>query len=453
LNGFCVREVIDGTACRATCHSVPVTEFISGDGCCPPGGNRNIDSDCLPKCGNGLVEPLEQCDKGIPQGMQGACPTDCGPATGCMPRTLRGTECNARCVAEPITVCSTVADGCCPTGCTTATDPDCSATCGNGTVDPGESCDSAIPEPSAGACPQRCDDNNSCTSDTLLSAGTCSARCQFTPITAYVNGDGCCPLGGNHNVDTDCPFICGNGVVEAPKESCDPAIAEPAPGSCPSSCAPPSSCRQSALTGAAGDCTARCEQTIVTACQSGDGCCPAACNHQNDSDCPAVCGNGVVEAPDEACDKAITAGHPGACPASCEDADPCTVDTASGTVDDCTRVCSHAPITACADGDRCCPTGCDGATDHDCNPVCGDGTVQAGETCDPTPSCRTTCPDDGDACTEEKLSGSAATCNLRCEHLPILGCQGSASDGCCPTGCSGKTDSAMFDMDCPVPTP
>jgi hypothetical protein len=451
VHGACVTEQIEGSACRAVCRAVPVTDFMNGDGCCPPGGNRKLDSDCPTVCGNGVVEPGEQCDKAIAEGQQGACPTSCGPVTaGCMISSKQGNpgDCTATCVASPITVCSSTADGCCPAGCTTATDPDCSATCGNGTVDPGESCDREIPDLSAGSCPQRCDDNNGCTTDSLLSGGTCNARCQFTPITAFNGGDGCCPLGGNHNVDTDCPFVCGNGVVEAPRESCDPAIAEPAPGACPSSCPAAGSCKEYALTGVPGDCTARCEATAITDCRTGDACCPSGCNHGNDGDCPAVCGNGVVEQPDEPCDKAITAGNAGACPASCDDNDACTVDTTSGRVEDCTRVCTHAPITACAAGDRCCPTGCTGATDSDCVPVCPNGLVEMSETCDPPTSCPSTCADDGDPCTAERLSGDARACNVRCEHIPILTCSGATSDRCCPTGCAARNDSSKFDTDC-----
>jgi hypothetical protein len=162
-----------------------------------------------------------------------------------------------------------------------------------------------------------------------------------------------------------------------------------------------------------------------------------------------VCGNGVVDGSDETCDKAITAGHDGACAASCDDNDPCTDDSTSGRVEDCTRTCTHAEKTACSDGDRCCPSGCMGA-DSDCNRICGDSVVQDQETCDPQSTCPTTCPDDGDPCTAEKLTGTPGNCDVKCEHEPILTCSGSTSDRCCPTpGCQGgKLDGAKFDTDC-----
>src|SRR5262249_4310649 len=41
-----------------------ITMPKNNDGCCPPGANANNDNDCMPKCGNGVVEMGEQCDDG-----------------------------------------------------------------------------------------------------------------------------------------------------------------------------------------------------------------------------------------------------------------------------------------------------------------------------------------------------------------------------------------------------
>jgi hypothetical protein len=243
--------------------------------------------------------------------------------------------------------------------------------------------------------------------------------------------------------------VCGNGVVEAPTESCDKAIAAGSAGACPTSCPPPAACKKYNRQGDAGYCTARCEMESIVACASGDGCCPAGCQSDTDSDCPAVCGNGVKD-PGETCDKGLTAGNDDACRASCDDGDPCTIDSTSGQVSDCTRVCTHTPITACAAGDRCCPMGCTGQTDADCNAVCGNGVVEANETCDPVQSCPTTCADDGDLCTSEMLV-TVSPCNVVCTHPPITSCSGATADRCCPTGpmgCSPKPDNPRFDTDC-----
>jgi hypothetical protein len=154
--------------------------------------------------------------------------------------------------------------------------------------------------------------------------------------------------------------------------------------------------------------------------------------------------------PGEQCDKAITAGKPGACAASCDDGNNCSDDSISGSIEDCTRTCSHASITACAAGDHCCPISCTGETDSDCVPICPNGLIESGESCDPPSSCPTSCPDDGDGCTEERLEGTPGMCNVRCLHVPRTACSGATSDQCCPTGCSARPDSADFDTDCPA---
>ena len=95
-------------------------------------------------------------------------------------------------------------DGCCPSGGTYATDHDCSATCGNGIVEANETCDTGIASGS-GACPTSCDDGMACTTDALVSGGTCSAACSHTTITQAANDDGCCPMGVTGQQDNDCP--------------------------------------------------------------------------------------------------------------------------------------------------------------------------------------------------------------------------------------------------------
>jgi hypothetical protein len=445
----CTADTLEGGACRATCVSRPITQYVNGDGCCPPLGNRTVDIDCPAACGNALVEPGETCDRAIAPDQPGACPLACAEqGAACMPVRLEGSalECTARCAARAILTCAAVRDGCCPAGCNALSDGDCSPTCGNGAVEPGETCDLGIAVGQAASCPDRCNDGIACTLDALVSAGTCSARCQATPITDFVPGDGCCPTGGNQNVDSDCPVVCGNQVVEGPRETCDKAIKPGAAGTCPTQCPPAPACFRSVLAGETAACTARCRIEAVTSCASGDGCCPAGCNRTTDGDCPAICGNAVVE-PGESCDKGITAGNVGACPASCDDGDPCTTEAASGRVEDCTRTCAGSPVTACSGGDRCCPATCNPATDADCSATCGNGTVEKGETCDPPGACPTMCPDDGDSCTAEKLQGDPLTCTAVCRHVPITMCSDAQADRCCPTGCSPKQD-----LDC-VATP
>jgi cysteine-rich repeat protein len=217
----CTSDVLAGSGCQASCSHGAITAPVTGDGCCPPGASSLVDGDCPVVCGNGVLEAGEACDTGIAAGA-GACPTvaTCDDGMTCTSDRLEmpGT-CAAACAHAPITTPMNN-DGCCPPGATPALDNDCGpVTCGNGIVDPGETCDIAILV-GPGRCPATCDDGMACTSNVLLRGGTCTAACSFPPITTPVSGDGCCPAGANHNNDSDCPPVCGNGVVEAP-EQCD----------------------------------------------------------------------------------------------------------------------------------------------------------------------------------------------------------------------------------------
>src|SRR6185369_8877240 len=122
----------------------------------------------------------------------------------------------------------TVANGCCPPGCGPATDTDCNG-CGNGRLDPGETCDPP------GSCPV-CDDQNDCTTDTVSgSANSCNLVCSHAAKTCSTAGkDKCCPIGCTAAEDSDCA-ACGDGVVDpAAGETCDPADTCPSAQSCTS---------------------------------------------------------------------------------------------------------------------------------------------------------------------------------------------------------------------------
>ena len=143
--------------------------------------------------------------------------------------------------------------------------------CGNGHIDPNETCDSN--------CPTSCSSDNACIEATLVgSAENCDARCDFVLISACADGDGCCPDGCDRAADDDCPDLnlCGNDVLD-PGETCD--------GDCPESCDDSDDCSIDILTGSAKDCTADCFYAPVTSCTDGDGCCPTGCDASNDNDC------------------------------------------------------------------------------------------------------------------------------------------------------------------------
>ena len=411
----CTTDTLTGSAanCDAACNYAPISACTGGDGCCPAGCDATTDTDCSANCGNSVVEPGETCDP------PASCPTACDDGNSCTADTLTGSaaNCNAACSFAPISACAN-ADGCCPVGCDATVDDDCSASCGNSVVEPGETCDPP------GSCPTACDDGNSCTADTLTgSAANCNVACSFAPLSACADSDGCCPAGCDASVDNDCSASCGNSVVE-PGETCDP------PGTCPIACDDGNSCTTDTLTGSAANCNAACSFAPVSECHDGDSCCPAGCDASVDSDCSASCGDGVVDA-GETCDP------PSSCPTTCDDGDGCTTDTLTGSAANCNADCSNAPISECHDGDGCCAPGCDDTVDADCADACGNGVVDPGETCDPPGSCPTTC-DDGDACTVEALVGGAATCDATCTTAPVTLC--ADDDGCCPDGCDSSTD-------------
>ncbi len=72
-------------------------------------------------------------------------------------------------------------------------------------------------------------------------------------------------------------------------------------------------------------------------------------------------------------------------------------------------------------------------------PVCSDGKVDAGETCDPPGSCPTSCTASADACAPNVLVGAASSCTAACVVRTVSECV--AGDGCCPGSCTAATDS------------
>jgi hypothetical protein len=530
----CTHDVVSGSGCTLTCAHVEIRDRVAGDGCCPAGASyaadaRGGDPDCSPSCGDGTIQPGEACDTGIAAGKPGACPAAAGCDDGdpcTIDSLISAGTCSARCAHSPIVVQSGAAtDGCCPAGALSLDDADCAATCGDGVVEPGEACDTGLPPGAGGACPAGCDDGDPCTRDVMQGVG-CQAVCTRAAITAFVSGDGCCPPGGNRNIDADCAPTCGNGLLE-PGESCDSKIAAGA-GACPSACAAPSvdpaaaACVTRALVGDADHCTAACVTALVTCGAVSDGCCPPGCAAAGDPDCtppPATCGNGRVDADaGESCDRAIASGAgacpttcpplgacernvlvnagtcqaacvalpvgpragdgccppgatfetdadcapvcgngvteppyetcdvlaaPGGCAAACPPDTACTTYRSLGSQSTCDLRCAATTVNACAGGDGCCPSGCDATDDADCAPVCGNGVLEPGERCDKAitagrpGACDRSC-DDGDPCTTDHASGTADACTRSCSHAPITACV--AGDRCCPAGCGPDTD-------------
>ena len=263
----------------------------------------------------------------------------------------------------------------------------------------------------------QCDASRYCFSQNENEPTRCQPRDNCTTNLDCEAGTACLSLGdGGGSVCTS--SACGDGSVDSP-ETCD--------GDCPTTCDDSNACTVDAMEGSAELCSATCVFVPVTGCSlESDGCCPASCSASNDADCDSVCGNGLVE-PGEICD--------GDCPNACSDADACTVDMLSGHVATCNAVCSFEEILECAHGDGCCPTGCTQLNDADCEPACGNGVIEDGETCDG--DCPELC-EAADSCSVSSLSGSAGDCNVVCHEASITQCGG--LDGCCPAGCDQTSD-------------
>jgi hypothetical protein len=319
-----------------------------------------------PVCGDGTLNGTELCDPAIAAGQPGACATSCSSNNKCVPATPVGkpSDCNVRCETESLSACKND-DGCCPAGCTKSNDNDCSASCRNGYVDVGETC-----EPGVGnGCLTSCPPPSGCTSYMLTgSADNCNAQCTEVKNTAFKAGDGCCntEAGATPSNDADC-VGCGNGKKEG-AETCDGS-------DCKTSCADSDPCTADIPpTGMPSQCNVTCPTTgyPVKEPDPKDKLCCGSANATTDPDCPAKCDNKLVE-PGETCD--------GNCP-SCDDGNACTVDTQSGNAGTCNVVCTHSPLGPNhTTKDGCCPSGATAATDLDCA-GCGNGIVESGEACD-----------------------------------------------------------------------
>ena len=176
----------------------PTCTVDAGTGSTPDAGTSTS-----PRCGNGRVDPGETCDIAIRAGDPGACPpSSCDDGVACTNDIPIGSACTASCAHPPNTDIGR-ADGCCPSGATRSTDPDCSATCGNGVIEAGETCDTAIAAGQPGACPtpSECTVADPCALTLLVSVGTCQAICLHYQVTLQRSGDGCCPPGATNAVD------------------------------------------------------------------------------------------------------------------------------------------------------------------------------------------------------------------------------------------------------------
>ncbi|MCA9671696.1 MAG: VWA domain-containing protein [Myxococcales bacterium] len=154
--------------------------------------------------------------------------------------------------------------------------------CGNGRLDPGERCDTAIPVGAPGGCPTHpvhCDDKNPLTQDTISGSG-CQAAC--------TNNQTSQPQPPPPPPPPPPPAaVCGDGKLDL-GEACDIAIPLGAPGSCPTSCDDGDFCTVDTIGG--GGCASQCMHTPRPPNAVKDGCCAPGMTQKDDPDCLPACG-------------------------------------------------------------------------------------------------------------------------------------------------------------------
>jgi hypothetical protein len=115
----CTEQMRTGSEdnCNVRCTYMPITQRVGGDGCCLDDDTANDDSDCPPECGNGAVEPGEECDG------QADCRADC---TRISPneqtcRELLGDDacddCQCSACADPLVTCRASGDAAADASC------------------------------------------------------------------------------------------------------------------------------------------------------------------------------------------------------------------------------------------------------------------------------------------------------------------------------------------------
>jgi cysteine-rich repeat protein len=154
------------------------------------------------------------------------------------------------------------------------------------------------------------------------------------------------------------------------------------------------------------------------------------------------CGDGILNGT-ELCDPKIAAGQPGACLTApdCEN-NKCTLARLTGSPDACNVRCERSKQDRCADGDECCPAGCNYQNDDACSATCGDGVIDDNETCEPDigAGCAVSCTASS-SCEIATLVGDIDNCNVECMRTKIVAPSSEGpGDGCCPDGANALTD-------------
>ena len=436
----------DGLFCNGNEFCDGVSDCSSAGDPCPAGAVCNEETDTCdetPGCGDGNVDPGEDCDDG--NDLNGDCcsatcqfetagsscadgafcngdetcngagtcqagtAVDCGDGVGCTDDSCDeggdtcvntpndagcpddGLFCNGNEFCDGVSDCSSAGDPC-PAGavCNEETDT-CDETpgCGDGNVDPGEDCD----------------DGNTQDGD------CCSGSCQFEPAGSscedgeFCNGDETCDGAGTCQVGT--AVDCSDGVV-CTDDSCDEVggacVNTPNDANCPDDGL---FCNGDEFCDAVSDCS-----SAGNPCPGG-----TVCDEETDTcDEAPGCGDGNVD-PGEDCDDGNTQDGDccsGSCqfePAgsSCEDGEFCNGDeTCDGA-----GTCQVGTAVDCSDGVVC--------TDDSCDEV--------GGACVNTPN-DANCPDDGLFCNGGEFCDAVSDCSSTGDPCPAGAVCSEEADTC-----------------------
>ncbi len=334
----------------------------------------NNDNNNTGLCGNGTVDPGEQCDDG---------------------NTSEHDGCTSICTIE--------------------------AFCGNGTIEPGEECDDGNFE-----------DEDGCASDCSLETGCGNGRLEVgeqCDDDNLASGDGCT---GDCRIEAAAP-VCGNGIFEY-TEGCDDGNTTDGDG-CSASCEREDGCGNGEMTGTeqcddgnniSGDgCSSDCFVEFICGnnfCDSDKG---ETCNFCPQDCCP-LCGNGRLDE-GEQCDDDNNVNGDG-CSRGCLDEDGVPecgngiwelgeeCDDGNLVIHDgCSDICEKE--FTCGDGECTSDMGETCAIcPFDCCPSCGNGVLQSGERCDTTQLNGRTCEFFG-------YTGGTLACSNWCD-FDFDGCTG-----------------------------
>ena len=314
----------------------------------------------------------------------------------------------------------------------TVTCKDPSVTCGNGTCESGETCQTCKKD--CGAC-GTCGNNTceygenceSCTQD----CGTCAPEC--TPKSSGTPGaPGCGGCGCEKCVCDDDPYCCSTAWDSSCVSQCNDCG-----GNCPS----PNYCGDGDCSYDEGDTPEDCPNDCTPYSFCGDGLCDTD-DYEDCEYCPEDCGFCGEEVVAESCGNGTCSAEwgesCGTCTQDCGKCDDCSIYVAK-TGPGCPGCACEAAV--CSDDPYCCNNKWDATCAEACAEVsgakcpesqCGDGQCTIGEDCG---SCSNDC-------------GECVCGNKKCEGYEIYDCEEDCAGECGDFSCDDAESCSSCPNDC-----